>query len=225
MLDPLVRRIVDGPLLRTARHLVALGIDADRLTWLGFGFGMTAALAIALGAPWLAVLFFGLNRLCDGLDGAVARLKGPTDRGAFLDIVLDFLSYGSIPLAFAINDPAMNALPAAVLLFSFIGTATTFLAYAILAAKRGLSTELRGKKGFYYLGGLAEGTETVLVFLLMAVFPSWFSVLAYGFAVVCLLTAATRIHAGIEAFDGVPNGGQNAGLEVGPDRSVRQSAE
>ena len=52
----------------------------------------------------------------------MARLTAPTDRGAFLDITLDFLFYASIPLAFAVADPAANALPAAVLLAAFIGT-------------------------------------------------------------------------------------------------------
>jgi hypothetical protein len=61
----------------------------------------------------------------------------PTDRGAFLDITLDFLFYASIPLAFALADPAANALPAAVLLAAFIGTGSSFLAFAVLAERRG----------------------------------------------------------------------------------------
>ncbi|TVQ29685.1 MAG: CDP-alcohol phosphatidyltransferase family protein [Geminicoccaceae bacterium] len=204
MLDPWVRRRIDKPLNAAGRWLYGRGVRADRITVLGFGCGLAAAAAVALGAFGWALLLFFLNRLADGLDGAVARAAGPTDRGGFLDIVLDFLVYAALPLGFAAADPASNALPAAVLLFTFIGTATSFLAYAVFAAKRGLSTRLRGHKSIYYLGGLTEGTETVAVFALMLLLPAWFPWLAYGFAAACAITAATRIYAGSVTFTAPP---------------------
>jgi phosphatidylglycerophosphate synthase len=200
MLDPLVRRWIDGPLAVVGRTLAERGIAADHVTVLGFVLGLGAALAMALGLSAVALVLFLLNRLLDGLDGAVARVVGATDRGGFLDIVLDFLVYAALPLGFAVADPAANALPAALLLFTFVGTATSFLAYAIFAAKRGLSTRLRGHKSIYYLGGLTEGTETTAVFVLMLLVPAWFPWLAYGFAFACLVTAATRIYAGVVTF-------------------------
>ncbi|MEO1091772.1 MAG: CDP-alcohol phosphatidyltransferase family protein [Pseudomonadota bacterium] len=200
MLDPWVRRLVDPPLAALARRFAAAGVGADTVTWCGFGVGLAAAAAISFGAYSLGAMLFAANRLLDGLDGAIARQRGSTDRGGFLDIVLDFLVYASVPLAFALADPDRNALPAAVLLFTFVGTATSFLAYAVFAAKRGLSTELRGRKSLYYLGGLTEGTETALVFLAMALLPGWFPWLAWAFAAACALTIATRIHAGAVSF-------------------------
>lgn len=200
MLDPWARRRID-PVVRTiARGLAAAGVGADALTLAGFALGLLAAAAIAMGAFGLGFVLFALNRLLDGLDGAVARLAGPTDRGAFLDITLDFLVYASVPLAFAVADPTRNALWAAILLFTFIGTASSFLAFAVFAQKRGLETDARGPKGLFYLGGLAEGTETTVVLLLMCAFPAWFPWLAGGFAGLCALTAAGRIWSGAVTF-------------------------
>ena len=97
-------------------------------------------------------------------------------------------------------DPVANGLPAAVLIYSFVGTGSTFLAFAIIAAKRKLASEDYPNKGFYYLGGLTEATETIAVFLAMCLSPSWFPVLAYSFAALCALTTATRILAGMRMF-------------------------
>ena len=141
-----------------------------------------------------------VSRLCDGLDGAVARLTKPTDRGAFLDIALDFVFYALIPLAFALADPARNALPAALLLTAFIGTGSSFLAFAVLAERRGLSSTAYPTKGFFYLGGLTEGTETLLAFAAMCLWPQAFPWIAGVFAALCALTWVTRIVAGWQVF-------------------------
>ncbi len=141
-----------------------------------------------------------LSRLLDGLDGAVARLTTPTDRGAFLDITLDFLFYASIPLAFAVANPASNALPAAVLLAAFMGTGSSFLAFAALAERRGLKSSAFPRKGLYYLGGLTEASETLICFALMCLWPAQFAWWAYGFAVLCALTIVGRLVAGWQAF-------------------------
>ena len=188
-------------MLRTlGQLLVACGVKADHVTWTGFLIGLGAVPLIALHHYGWAMLFILLNRLADGLDGTMARMTGTTDRGAFLDIVLDFLFYSSIPLAFAIADPQANALAAAVLIYAFVGTGSTFLAFAAIAAKRKLASEAYPTKGFYYLDGLTEATETIAVFLIMCIVPEWFSPLAYGFAALCGVTTITRIGAGMTMF-------------------------
>lgn len=179
-----------------ARGLVRAGIGADAVTLAGFGIGVAAAVAIALQSHSLGLVLLLASRLADGLDGPVARLTQPTDRGAYLDICLDFLFYASIPLAFAIANPAANALPAAVLLAAFIGTGSSFLAFAVLAQKRGIASSDYPNKGLYYLGGLTEATETLICFGLMCVWPDKFAWWAYGFAALCALTIATRIIGG-----------------------------
>ena len=185
------------PALETlARRIVRAGVQADAVTLAGFCVGIGAAVAIVLAAPLLGLVLLLLSRLLDGLDGSVARLTTPTDRGAFLDITLDFLFYASIPLAFAVSDPAHKALPAAVLLAAFIGTGSSFLAFAVLAERRGLKSEAYPAKGIFYLGGLTEGTETLLCFALMCLWPAHFAWWAYGFAALCALTIVTRIVGG-----------------------------
>jgi phosphatidylglycerophosphate synthase len=144
----------------------------------------------------LALLF--VSRAFDALDGAVARLTQPTNLGGFLDITLDFIFYASIPLAFAIANPAANALAAATLLFAFMGTSSGFLAYASIAAKRGDAPS--PSKAITYLGGLTEAFETLLCFALMCVFPQHFSLIAYGFTAMCFVTVLTRIYAAWKHF-------------------------
>jgi phosphatidylglycerophosphate synthase len=185
------------PLLQAgARSLVRAGVGADTVTLVGFGIGVAAAVSIAVQSYAFGLMLLLASRLADGLDGPVARLTQATDRGAYLDISLDFLFYASIPLAFAIADPAANALPAAALLAAFIGTGSSFLAFAVFAQKRGIASSDYPNKGIYYLGGLTEATETLICFALMCVWPQRFAWWAYGFAALCALTIATRIIGG-----------------------------
>jgi phosphatidylglycerophosphate synthase len=196
MLDRRAQALITPWLDRAAARLVALGIGADAVTLLGFALGLSAAALIAWGLTGWGLVMLLASRACDGLDGAVARRTQSTDRGAFLDIALDFLFYASIPLAFAWADPAANALAAAVLLASFIGTGSSFLAFAVLAERRGMGSAAYPTKGFYYLGGLTEATETLVCMALMCLWPASFATLAYGFAALCAVTTITRLIAG-----------------------------
>jgi phosphatidylglycerophosphate synthase len=200
MLDPRLRPWIDPPLDVLAARCVRLGATADAITWSGCAFGLAAAAAIAVGWPWAALSLFLAGRVADGLDGAVARASAATDRGGFLDIVCDFLVYAAVPLGFALADPAANALAAAVLLASIIASGATFLAFAAIAARRGLTTESQGRKSIYYLAGLAEGTETILVFAAMMLWPAWFAALAWGFAGLCCVSAVARIAAALKTL-------------------------
>lgn len=193
MLDRAVQAALRPLLDRLAGGLVRLGLGADAVTFAGFAIGMGGAVAIAAGHTDLGLLSLLLSRLLDGLDGAVARASQPSDRGAFLDISLDFVFYASIPLAFAIAEPDANALAAAVLLASFIGTGSSFLAFAIAAEKRQLRALALPNKGFYFLGGLTEATETILAFVAMCLWPQWFAPIAYGFAALCAITLLMRL--------------------------------
>ena len=191
-----LRPALDG----AARRLAAAGVAADTVSWVGLAFSFGAALTIAMGETKLGLASILASRLADGLDGALARATTPTDRGAFLDITLDFLFYASVPLAFALADPGANALSAAVLLAAFIGTGSSFLAFAVVAERRGMKSAGYPSKGLYYLGGLTEGTETILCFALMCLWPQHFAWWAYGFAALCALTIVTRLAAGWASF-------------------------
>ncbi len=196
-LSPLQSRILDAP----ARRIAARGIAADHVTLVGFGIGIVAVGLIAFGFYGAGLAAILLNRVADGLDGAVARLGQPTDRGAFADIAFDFAFYAAVPLGFALADPAANALAAAVLIVSFVGTGSSFLAFAVIAAGRGMRASDYPAKGIYYLGGLTEGAETILFFALACLWPAAFPWLACVFATLCFVTTILRWHHGWVSFD------------------------
>ena len=200
MFDARIRKIIEPPTNRLASWFVGRGISADQITLVGFFVGILTIPALWLGYPLVALMLIGLNRLADGLDGAVARQTAPTDRGGFLDICLDFFFYSAVPFGFALMDPTQNALPACFLIFSFIGTGASFLAFAIFAEKRGISTDLRGQKSLYYLGGLTEGFETILFLVLICLFPGAFWWMAIVFGLLAWITATTRVIAGWRLF-------------------------
>lgn len=191
MLDAKLRPLIDPPLNRAAAMLAGLGVTANGLTFTGLALGLAGAVAIALGHPGWGLALIIANRVCDGLDGAVARVRGPSDLGGYFDIVADFAFYVSIPLGFGVM-AAANTLPALVLAASFVLTGVSFLAFAVIAAKRGAETAAHGKKSFFYSTGLAEGAETIAVFIAMCLFPGWFGPIAYAFAALCVLTVVQR---------------------------------
>lgn len=200
MIDARLLPLQRAALQPLARILARRGVSADRLSITGFLAGLGAFAALCLGQWLTALLLILLNRLLDGLDGAVARIHGPTDRGAYLDIALDMVFYALIPLGFAIQAPQDHALPAAVLIVSFVGTGSSFLAFSAVAAKLGRKAPEFPTKGIYYAGGLAEGFETIAVFAAMCLFPGHFAVIAYGFAALCGLTTLIRWRQGWVAF-------------------------
>ena len=141
----------------------------------------------------MALLVILLNRLIDGLDGAIARHQGPTAFGGYLDIMCDMGFYAAVPLGFALARPD-NALWAALLLASFVCTAASFLGRAVLAGQRGEPDDgARGAKSFFNAAGIVEGTETITAFVLFCLFPTAFPWLAGIFAVLCFWTAAARV--------------------------------
>ena len=193
MLDGHLRQFVVPVLDRLGKKIAALGITANHITISSFAVGLLAALAIAYQSYWVGLLLLVLSRLGDGLDGAVARATQKTDFGGFLDIVLDFGFYGAIPFGFILADPANNAVAGGALLLSFYMNGASFLAFAIMVEKNKLADSAYGSKSLFFSTGLAESTETYAIFVAACLFPAWFPVLAYGFALVCFYTALSRI--------------------------------
>lgn len=200
MLDGVARRKIAPVLDHIGRRIAATGLSANGVTILACLVGLLAAIAIALGWLWLGLALILVSRLGDGLDGAVARHTAPTDLGGLLDIVLDFVFYGAIPLAFIILDPSANGLAGAVLLFTFYVNGASFLAFSLIAEKKRLTTTARGAKSIYFTTGLAEATETLIVFAAFCLFPTWFSVIAYIFAAMTAWTTLSRLVLAVRLF-------------------------
>lgn len=199
MFDAVLRPLIDPPLNRAGKALANMGVSANSLTFAGLALGLGGAIAIAFGQLWLGLALIIANRVFDGLDGAIARATAPTPLGGYFDIVADFAFYVSVPLGFGVMAVA-NALPALVLVASFVLTGVSFLAFAVIAAERGEATQAHGKKSFFYSTGLAEGAETIAVFTAMCLFPAWFGVIAYAYAALCVLTVFQRSAMAVSQF-------------------------
>lgn len=191
MFDARLRPLIDPFLDRMGARLARVGASANQVSLAGAALGALAGAAIGLGQPLAGLGLVLASRLLDGLDGAIARVRGPTDFGGYLDILCDYVFYLAVPLGFGFAAP--GNLPFALLLVaSFTLTAVSFLAYAALAARRGLETRAHGLKSFFYSTGLAEGAETLMAFVLMCLWPAGFPVIALIFAGLCLLTVIQR---------------------------------
>lgn len=200
MLDRWTLKLIKPPLHQLALRCDKQSIKANQITLAGFAIGLLSVPLLALELYGIALIAIMLNRMADGLDGELARLQGATDDGALLDIVLDFVFYAAVIAGFALANPADNSLAATFLLWGFMGTASSFLAFAILAERHKLSSMDYPSKGFYYLGGLAEGTETIAFLIAMCLFPAQFAVLAWAFFALCVVTTVTRVIGGYHSL-------------------------
>ncbi|WP_170599099.1 CDP-alcohol phosphatidyltransferase family protein [Ruegeria arenilitoris] len=200
MFDAQIRPIIDPALNAQGRFLARLGFTANQVTLIGLALGLVAAGLIVAGATYWALVPLLLSRLADGLDGAVARARGGTDFGGYLDITCDFLFYGAIPFAFILADPASNGVAGAFLLLSFYFNGTSFLGFSLLADRHGLKTGARGQKALYFSGGLLEGAETIGFLVLLCLVPDAFAALAWIFGSLCFLTATSRIVLAARSF-------------------------
>lgn len=200
MIDAVLYRYLQPSLNRVAKPLTKIGVTANQMTLTGFAIGMGALPALAYSYYELALLCILLNRLSDGLDGAIARQTQRTDAGGYLDSVCDFIFYMSIPLGFLLAAPESNAIAAGFLMLSFMGTGATFLAFAVLASKHGIENPSYPNKSLHYMGGLTEGFETILAFCVFCLWPGAFVYTAAIFAVLCGFTALTRLYHGYQTL-------------------------
>jgi len=203
MLDKYIVPVIRKPLRLVATVLHRQGVTADTVTFIGFILGLACIPLIAFDHNYLGLIFLLLNRIADGIDGELARLQSATDAGGFLDITLDFIFYALFPLGFALADPAQNALPAAFLVASFVGSGASFLAFSTLAERHSVVNPDFEYKSLYYLNGLAEGTETILCFVFMCLFATNFAQIAWVFSLMCLITAINRVIFGYRTLKGL----------------------
>jgi len=197
MLDKFITPVIKPLLVPIVMVIHKRGISADQLTFYGFIIGLLAVPLLAFQLWYCALAAIVVNRILDGLDGALARhAKQSSSAGGFLDISLDFLFYAAIPLGFIFANPEQNAVAGAILLTCFIGTGSSFLAFAIAAEKLNIDKLQFKYKSFYYLNGLTEGTETIALFIAFCIWPDNFAILALLFSCACIITVFTRIHGG-----------------------------
>ncbi|MCE2595273.1 CDP-alcohol phosphatidyltransferase family protein [Motilimonas cestriensis] len=200
MLDKYALKLVNPITKWSASQLDKAGLSANQVSLIGFILGLIAVPLLAFQYYLIALFFIALNRIADGLDGALARRHGATSAGAFLDISCDFIFYSAVVLGFALASPSENSIAATTLILSFMATGATFLGFAIFAQKHQLANITYPNKGFYYIGGITEGTETILLFVVCCLLPQHFAAIAYSFAALCFITAAIRLYSGFDTL-------------------------
>ena len=192
MFDGQINKILKPSLDLFAKKLSKFKIQANTVTFTGFFFGLCCFYFIINEMFIYASIFLFLNRFCDGLDGALARLIGQTDIGAFYDIISDFLFYSLFPISFIFLD-IQHAYSICFLLMSFVATQTTFLASAWIVEKNKFLISDNQRKSFFYTGGITEGFETIVCFVMMLLFYEYVNYIAYIFGILCWITFITRV--------------------------------
>ena len=197
MFDRSIQRLTQKPLSFVGKLLLKI-FKPNQITIIGFFFGIVMCFLIFIHSYFLAILFLFLNRLCDGLDGVMARQTSPSPLGAYLDIILDFIIYAAFVLVFSLQNE-INLLTGVFLLFSYICTGTTFLTQAIIQPQLDYSQQDRDDikdeipKSFIYASGLIEGSETIFFMFLCLILPKAFPILGFLFGILCLITAIARV--------------------------------
>jgi len=219
VLDASMRSILDRPLQQAAAGLDQSWITPNRISLVGLALGLGSAVSAGMQLWALALVLWLTSRLCDGLDGPLARLRshrsglgsGGTEAGGFLDITADFLVYGSTVLGVAIGVTAGAAsggyeaswVPFAVVLVTYYVNGTAFLAFSSIAERTG--HQLDDGRSFSFLGGLAEGTETIAVHSLWLLLPFYAEQIAWVWAAVVAISAAQRMIGGYRTLSRPPN--------------------
>ena len=191
VLDAPVRARLRGPLSFVARRVAAAGIGPGAVTAAGLVVGVAACVAAALAVWPLALALWLANRVLDGLDGAVARVRaGGSDLGGFLDFLTDFVVYGGFVVGVAVAVPDAR-IACTVLLAAYLLNNVALLSFASLVEKRALA--FSDERSLRFTPGLTEGTETVLAYTAFCLVPGHAAVVAWVFAGMVLFTVGQRV--------------------------------
>ncbi|MBA3660152.1 MAG: CDP-alcohol phosphatidyltransferase family protein [Gammaproteobacteria bacterium] len=148
---------------------------------------MLSAIPLAFHLIALPVLMILLSGCCDILDGALARyLKQVTPLGAVIDIVMDRCVEFAVIFGLWLIQPELRAGLCLFMLGSILLCVTSFLVV-------GIFTPNQSTKSFHYSVGIIERPEAFIFFILMIIFPLFFTLLAIMFSLLVLLTTALRI--------------------------------
>lgn len=170
-----------------ARILVRFKINPKPITIVAFVIGLFSAIFISFNKPIVALILLWVSGLLDALDGSVARLTGKSSAsGAYMDLIFDRMVEAFIILGFAILAP-MNYLAYILFYISVIFNFTTFIVAGALFKNN-------SEKSMHYDTGIAERTETFIVFSLMLIFKNHINIILMAFNSIIFLTGIIRFH-------------------------------
>lgn len=194
MLDEELRRGVKPFYKPLTSALARRGATGNVLTGMGLGIGALCLATIALGLNVLGLVLWLLNRLLDGLDGEVARLRDETSElGTFFDIAADFFMYGGFLVALAVQHPD-SRLALIVLFFAYYLNGSVFLALSGILNRAG--AERLTERGLHFRRSLTEGFETIVAGVLFLTFTGHISLIAWVFAVMVFVSSVQRLYDG-----------------------------
>ncbi len=184
----------------SAKKISKAGVSANVVTVTGFIIGILAINFLSLEKYGYALVCILINRFFDALDGAIARHNRPTDFGVFLDATLDYIFYAGVIFGFALARPGENAIPAAFLLFAFASAACAMLAYSVIAYKNDSSKKTDITPSPFYLGGFAQGFETLIALVILCIIPGFFLQIAIILGILSMVKVLSVIAAAYYNF-------------------------
>ncbi|MEJ7875947.1 MAG: CDP-alcohol phosphatidyltransferase family protein [Solirubrobacterales bacterium] len=197
MLDATMRTVLAPALDAGARRLDRVHIGPGTVTAAGLVIGIACCVAAALAWWPIALALWLANRVLDGLDGPLARLRGATDLGGMLDFLADFVVYAGFPLGVAIAE-ADARIAACALLAAYLLNNIALLSHSSLIEKRRL--DLGDERSLRFTAGLTEGTETILCYALVCLVPAHAATIFWAFAVMVMITVAQRIRLAVRTL-------------------------
>ncbi|MGV8905958.1 MAG: CDP-alcohol phosphatidyltransferase family protein [Acetobacterium sp.] len=185
MIDTKLRGVFQPFFNGLGRGLIKLKIKPDAITVAAFGVGVLASVLISLGQSVLPLILLWLSGLLDVLDGTVARLTGTSSKiGAYMDLIFDRMVEAAIILGFYFLLP-QYALAYLLFFVSVLFNFTTFIV-------AGAIFDNKSQKGMHYDVGIAERTETFIVFTLMVLFQHNIDMILMIFNAIIFLTGGIR---------------------------------
>ena len=190
MIDQPIRGRITPTLDHAAAWLQARHVPPGLLTAMGLLAGLGACGAAARSGWAAALVLWLVNRALDGLDGPLARRDRATELGGLLDFVADFVVYSGFVVAVAVARPS-SRLACVALLATYLVNNVALLSFSSVIERLGL--ELGDERSLRLTAGLAEGTETIIVYVLFCLLPSASTTIAWAFATMVALTAVQRV--------------------------------
>ncbi len=188
MFDVYLNKLCRKPLQNIARFVSNKGLSANAVTV--SNIPVNISIFFCIWAKWygLAIVLILLSRFLDGLDGAIARERHSSHPASgYLDIMVDYIFYISIPLGFVVAD-SHNAVAGAFVLAAYTFTGVNFMASAAAAAKLHLRSYAFPNKALYYATNIVEGAETIVYSLVVCIVPQFFVAISTGYAIILFIT-------------------------------------
>lgn len=142
-------------------------IHPTAVTAVSFALGIICAVFAWQQLYMWSAVFWGLNRLTDGLDGTVARVHDKqSDFGGYIDILADFTVYAAVPIALVMSDPTLNRYVALAYLLAtyYINAASWMYLSAILEKRQHGAKRNKENTSVTMPVAIIGGLETVLIY-------------------------------------------------------------